>query len=468
MEPLLEPQMEPLEPRRLLAASVIHIDVAGPGHTEASGKVWQADRGFTAGTASAAPFAVAGTSEDALYASRRYGDFSYSLPIKSGDYRVRLLLVDPINSSAGQRTFDVFSEKRLALNDFDLAAAANLTGGGQTAVTKTFTTAVRDGRLNLWFNGVVGDAIVSAIEVTPLVPSITWKQVANAPQNKFEAMGKTIDGKLYVMGGYFSNSIETTAQVAVYDPAVDQWTTRGDMPEKLTHSGTAGDFGYIYLAGGYVGDWLGRATPVTRHVWRYDTASDTWTSMLPLPVGRSAGGLVRVGRKLHFFGGLDVHKRDRAEHYVLDLRKPTKWVEAAALPNPRNHLGSAEVGGKIYAIGGQHDLNEHTGNETAVHAYDVVTGAWSAVASLPRPISHQHNATFVLSGKVLSVGGSSNESHAQQDVLEYDPATNKWRTRGQLPVPLSATVADLLNGHLIVTGGSSQGSQPIPRTWINV
>jgi N-acetylneuraminic acid mutarotase len=280
-------------------------------------------------------------------------------------------------------------------------------------------------------------------------------------------MGEVVDGKLYVLGGYLNQSIDTTAQVAVYDPAVNQWTARRDMPEKLTHSGIATDFNSIYLAGGYVGDWIGRDTPVTRHVWRYDTTTDTWEAMYPLPVGRAAGALVRVGRRLHFFGGLDIHKRDRAEHWVLDLRRPTKWHDAAPLPNARNHLGSAESGGKIYAVGGQHDLNETSGNEDAVHAYDVVTGVWEQVASLPRVISHQHNSTFVMNGKIISAGGSTTNSQPLQDVLEYDPAANRWRSIGKLPIPLSATVVDLLNDRMVVTGGAPEDSRPVTQTWMS-
>ncbi len=457
-------QIESLESRQLLAATTLRIDVGGSGFVESSGKTWQADRGFTGGTTATAGGDVAGTSSDSLFNTRRFGDFSYSLPIQNGDYRVRLLLMDPSFSSAGQRTFDVFSEKQLILNDFDIAGAA----GQNTAVTKTFVTKVRDGRLNLWFDSVKDNAIVSAIEVTPFVAGINWKQVADAPQNKFESMGDVVNGKLYVIGGYDNASIKATAQVAAYDPAVDKWTTLADMPEKLTHSGTASDGQYIYLAGGYVGDWLGTSTPVTRHVWRYDTSNDTWTSMLSLPANRSAGALVRVGRKLHFFGGLDSRKRDKGDHWVLDLRRPTKWATAASMPDPRNHLGYIETGGKMYAIGGQHDLDEQNGNDAQVDAYDVVTGVWSRVHDLPKVTSHVHNATFAMGGKVVIVGGSTTGETSVQDVLEYDPSANKWRTLGQLPVPLSAAVADLINGHIIVTGGTSSNSQPKASTWINV
>src|SRR5207244_817549 len=112
---------------------------------------------------------------------------------------------------------------------------------------------------------------------------------------------------------------------------------------------------------------------------------------------------------------------DRGEHWVLDLRRPTRWIAAAAMPDPRNHLGAIETGGKIYAVGGQHDLNENSGNDAQVDAFDVVAGTWSRVASLPRPMSHTHNATFVRAGNVITVGGSTTGEKSVGDVLVYDP-----------------------------------------------
>jgi N-acetylneuraminic acid mutarotase len=379
---------------------------------------------------------------------------------------VKFLFQDPTHGSAGQRLFDVVAERtKRILNDFDVAAAA---GGANKPLVKTAIVKISDGRLNLWFQSVKDSAIVSAIEVIPATPTLSWTQLPDAPLAKFESMGATVNDRLYVFGGYVNASIKTTGQVARFDPgASTRWTTLRNMPENLTHSGTTTDFNYVYLAGGYVGDWLGKTTPVTRHVWRYDTATDTWTRMLNLPVDRSAGALVRVGRKLHFFAGVDPHKRDRGDHWVLDLRKPTKWVTAPSLPDPRNHLGAAEIGGKIYAIGGQHNLDEDTGNDSDVHAFDVVTGTWSQVASLPKPLSHTHNSTFILGDKIVSVGGSTSGVESVADVLSYDPAANKWSTLGQLPLPLSAATADPIAGHILVTGGTSAGSIPKNDTFIN-
>src|SRR5207247_10716101 len=143
--------------------------------------------------------------------------------------------------------------------------------GATKPLVKTATVTVNDGRLNVWFQSVRDSAIVSGIEVIPATVSaaaLNWKQLAGAPLSKFESMGAVVNDKLYVFGGYVNASVKSTGQVAVFDPATGNWTTRKNLPENLTHSGTAVDGAFVYLAGGYVGDWKGIDTPVTRHVWR--------------------------------------------------------------------------------------------------------------------------------------------------------------------------------------------------------
>src|SRR5688572_13621789 len=134
---------EAMEPRRLLAATTWRIDAGGDGHVEATGKTWRADDRFTAGVAiNAARNAIAATGEDDLFDSHRVGNFSYSMPIRNGQYRVKFLFSDPTHSQAGQRAFDVFAERKLILDDFDIAA---VTGAANTAVIKTKVVTVSDG-----------------------------------------------------------------------------------------------------------------------------------------------------------------------------------------------------------------------------------------------------------------------------------------------------------------------------------
>src|SRR3954451_20037529 len=89
--------MEPIEPRTLLAATHYRIEVGGNALTEATGKSWQADRGFTGGIAVAVTSNITNTTHDRLYRARPTGDFSYALGLLNGTSRVKMLFADPIS-----------------------------------------------------------------------------------------------------------------------------------------------------------------------------------------------------------------------------------------------------------------------------------------------------------------------------------------------------------------------------------
>ena len=54
--------------------------------------------------------AIAGTTDDALYQSERYGNFSYNVPVANGNYVVTLKFAEIYFSSTGIRAFDVLIE----------------------------------------------------------------------------------------------------------------------------------------------------------------------------------------------------------------------------------------------------------------------------------------------------------------------------------------------------------------------
>jgi hypothetical protein len=144
--------------------TTLRIDVGGGGYVDSQGQLWQPDMGSTGGTMSNAPFAVAGTTDDSLYVSQRYGpSFSYNLAALNGNYVLKLYFAEPTKTAAGQRKFDVTAEGALILDDFDLYAEA----GAKTSLVKTFSVTITDGYLNLAFLSSVDTAIVSAIELVP-------------------------------------------------------------------------------------------------------------------------------------------------------------------------------------------------------------------------------------------------------------------------------------------------------------
>ena len=470
--------IEHLEPRALFHATApIYIDAGGGPYTDpATRTTYAKDFGFFGGAAVWDSFAVANTSRDPVYASRRSGaSFGYHLPVENGQYQLKLLFAEPAFESAGKRKFDVYTEQRQVLNDFDIYAAA----GADTATSRTFNVTVNDGALNVWFIGVVDYAIVSGIEITPVhddTPpppptdngTIKWTSAAANPQGRFEAQGAMVNGKLYVFGGFYNNAIDATARSDVYDPATNRWTRIKDMPEPITHAGVATDGNTVYIIGGYNGD---HPAPGTNRVWKYNTATNTWSAGPNLPEARGSGAAARVGRFIHFFAGTNGSRTaDKADHWALNLDTGV-WSSRARYPISVSHLAAVTLNGKIYGLGGERGLNERTGNVADVYRYDPATNAWTKLANLPAPRSHFSSSAFARNGRLITVGGSGNGGSfglPRNDVNEYDPLTNRWRVLTSLPVAAKTPVAALLNNGKIIstTGNADTAAGPIANTWI--
>jgi beta-galactosidase len=108
---------------------------------------------------------IAGTSVPALYGTYRAGAFAYDLPLPDGKYVVTAHFVEPTESSAGARVFDVAANGRVALAGIDPFALA---GGKMKAAQRSFAATATGGHLHIEFRPRQGKpALVSALEVVP-------------------------------------------------------------------------------------------------------------------------------------------------------------------------------------------------------------------------------------------------------------------------------------------------------------
>jgi N-acetylneuraminic acid mutarotase len=450
----------------------VRINAGGGALVDSLGAAWERDRyGRGGGRGGKRIYDVAGTADDQLYAQCRAGkSIRYAIPVPAGTYTVNLLFADPKFTAAGQRVFNVFAEGQPVLAPLDIAAS----GGGRSATVRTLTVTVGDGALDLAFYGVVGKAIVSGIEVfqgeaAAVLPASGWQAAAPVPITLFEAQAAAVADKLYVFGGFHNGTVQATPAVYAYDPVTNVWTPRANMPVAVTHAGVAVDGASVWVVGGLLGDYRDGSNLPTRDAWRYDTVTDTWAAAQSLPAASGAGGLAIVGREMHYFGGFAPDgQRDSSQHHVLDLDAldpATKWRSAASMPTARNHFGTAVVGGKIYAIGGQHGRDETNRNLRDVHLYDPATDRWSSGPRLPKPMSHFHNSTVVQNGRILIAGGVTNGRFPLSDVFEYDPATSQWTAAAPMPAPRKAPLALIAAGRLYVLTGSPGDNFPQNDVW---
>jgi N-acetylneuraminic acid mutarotase len=283
---------------------------------------------------------------------------------------------------------------------------------------------------------------------------------------RVESAAAVVGGELYLFSGFLPGN-KATRSIEAFDYRANRWRRVGEMPEGLTHANAAVvDDEVVWLAGGFKGDHPG---PTTDEVWRYDADAGKWLRGPSLPAPRGGGALVRLGRRLHYFGGFaEDRQTSPGDHWLLELDGGTTWKPAAPLPEPRGQLGGVAVGGFIYAIGGQFGHDSSPEDVDRVHRYDPATDAWTKVASLPYPRSHFEPGTFVWNGRIVIVGGRNNRKRRiVTEVTMYDPVPDVWLALPPLAKGLLAPASAVLGGQVVVTNGSIDNA-PTPQTTTSI
>jgi hypothetical protein len=301
--------------------------------------------------------------------------------------------------------------------------------------------------------------------------TVDWERRASQPFGVSEAQGVVIGGKLFTFGGFDVEKAccTPTRRAFVYDPGMDRWTAIRDLPLGVSHAGFTTDGVDVFYAGGYIED-PSRTFQIfgTKQTYRYRPALDVYEPLPDLPVERAAGQLEFLDGKLHYFGGQTLARtQDTGDHFVLDLANfAAGWTTAAPLPNPRNHLGSAVMGGKLYAVGGQHGHDEGLVTQHEVDVWDPLTNnIWTQLADLPVARGHIAQATFAFQGRVIVLAGEVKDGVSTDVNSAYDPLTNTWVDLTPLPTPRHSGVGRPIGDHLWYTSGdwSDQTFEGIPQ-----
>lgn len=263
----------------------------------------------------------------------------------------------------------------------------------------------------------------------------------------------TINGIIYVAGGY--NSGETSTLQA-YNPVANTWTTLASMPgARYEGNGTGVINGQLYVAGGWTTTLTASNLP-NDNLFVYDPASNTWTSLPPMPSlsGGSATGV--INNKLYVTTADNGYSGYYSFLYAYDPTSKS-WSTLASSPSAHTEPGYGVINGKFYVAGGI----DATGKVSAeLDVYDPSSGTWSTEAPIPTAVV---NATSVVANSLLYVIGGSNGSTNYNIVQIYDPVANAWTLGPSLPSIQSGAAAAYSNGSIFLLGGAS-GSTPLATT----
>ena len=326
------------------------------------------------------------------------------------------------------------------------------------------------------FSTLMGLVLLS---ITPLLRAADWSRLKSADVARSEASFLVYEGGVFSFNG-FDGNIDIENSVERYDLADNSWeivansTTSGSAPSAVTHNGLVIVDDEAWFIGGRIGNSPGR---VTDSVAIFDLENYQWRNGPELPLPFAAGGAAVVNKRIHVFGGVDAQSRcDVDTHLMYDLNAPGRgWQDlsgSAPFPLPRNHFGTVEMDGLIYAVGGQkgHD-NCSTQQQQRVqlkyiHSYDPATNNWSRLDDLPWAQSHIEPSIFVHDGRIWSAGGKM----FGKRVMSYEPAADEWTWREDLDLPtaLFAPGARIFNGNRlhVFGGGAPNVRNPKRDIWV--
>jgi N-acetylneuraminic acid mutarotase len=127
----------------------------------------------------------------------------------------------------------------------------------------------------------------------------TWITLLPPPTSHDFGGSGVIGGKLYLVGGQHVENgwYVPHAQLDIYDPATDTWTSGTPMPERAMFVASAVLKGELLVAGGE------RQTVELGTLWAYNPATREWTARAPLPTTRSRAAGAAAGGLFFVIGG---------------------------------------------------------------------------------------------------------------------------------------------------------------------
>jgi N-acetylneuraminic acid mutarotase len=320
-------------------------------------------------------------------------------------------------------------------------------------------------------------SVVVATSALAQMPTSPYKKGAPFPEPDEELYGVTVNGKLYVIGGWGDGKARGVNYE--YDPATDVWTKKSPMPHPAHHAALAAVNGKIYAFGGFVSPAntaipVGAAWEPIADAWEFNPATDSWKPLAPLPGKRGAAVAAEVGGKIYVIGGATTMEGSKDPFFTAfgparvlgtnDVYDPATntWESRNPMSVPRNHAFSGAVNGKIYVIGGRtgQGFILSATNTDVVEEYDPASNMWS-IPKERMPTARSGGASGTDGRRIYVAGGEVTTTElvgAFRAVEAYEPATNSWMTLPSMPMPRHGVAGAVIGNRFHLVSGMIQSA----------
>jgi N-acetylneuraminic acid mutarotase len=215
------------------------------------------------------------------------------------------------------------------------------------------------------------------------------------------------------------------------------WSAGVPTPTKRFGAGATVIGTKIYVVGGY--DTLGAVGKNEI----FDTATNKWSTVAPMPTKRWILNVAAVNGIVYAIGGDDGSSNTQLNAVEAYDPAHNTWSTKAPLPTAVSSASVSVDGGLIYVIGG---YTNGTGRFNGVQVYDATTNVWLNVAKSNPDVG-------TIGTNIVAAGGLASTGKTTEDNEVYDPNSNSWATKKNMPAPNSGACAAGIGGSLYVAGG---------------
>lgn len=244
-----------------------------------------------------------------------------------------------------------------------------------------------------------------------------------------------------------------TAGLYITNSAANMPTKRDFLPSSVIDD-------KIYVIGGHDRSESGYNDVHKLENECYNTLTNTWESKAPLPTNRCYAPASVVDKKIYVMGGSDSNYSPVNFNECYDPVTDT-WNTKANMLTGRKGGVSCVVDNKIYVLCGDVKVGKYLEPTNINECYDPITNTWTTKTQVPT--SKTNFTACQLSGKIYIFGGFSNSGGVLNTNECYDPITDTWVTKASMPEPVHSLCCTTMNGIAYVFGGNN-AFNPLPTT----
>src|SRR5688500_3337192 len=272
-----------------------------------------------------------------------------------------------------------------------------------------------------------------------------WTQRAPLIEANSELAFADVNGKICLVVRSPANRL-TTPSVQVYDIASNRWEFGPPLPQPNNHGMAAGVNGRVYLIGGQT---EADAPTYVDTVYELNPASGAWVEKARMPTARSSGVAVVHDGKIYVAGG----RLPRGSDFAVYDTRSDSWQVLPPLPTQRNHFTGAAINGRMHFVGGRQGDGLSPVMTTVHEVYDPKSGSWTTAAPMLRARSGMNG---VMARGCFHVWGGEGPAGMFPDHDYYDRRSNQWIRLRDMPIPVHGVYGSaFVDGAIWAPGGGT-------------